>query len=163
MKRNIVIDIDKCTGCGVCELVCSFKHSGEFNPLKSRIHVTSSWKDMLAVPIVCQQCEEAWCSRICPANAITMTRDEVTGATLVTVSEDKCVGCKMCMLVCPFGCIVVSEKGYAEKCDLCGGDPECVKFCYHGALQYIEPVMGMIVKKRAVGERILDLYKEVQM
>lgn len=162
MGKMLVIDIDKCTGCGVCELVCSFKHHDEFNPVKSRIHVTTFWQQEIAIPVVCQQCEEAWCAKICPAGAITIGKDEATGATLVTVSEEKCIGCKMCMLACPFGDIVVSDKGYAEKCDLCGGDPECVKFCYRKALQFVEPELGMMAKKKGVAKRLLDSYKEAR-
>ena len=162
MGKMIVIDVDKCTGCEVCELVCSFKHHDEFNPLKARIHTTLFWQQEIAIPVVCYQCEEPWCGKICPAGAITTEKDEATGATLVTVSEEKCVGCKMCMLVCPFGNIVVSGKGYAEKCDLCGGDPECVKFCYPGALKFAEPEPGVIARKKVVAERILASYKEVK-
>lgn len=160
--KMIVIDIDKCTGCGLCELVCSFKHHDEFNPMKSRIYKNIYWDKALAIPIVCLQCEEPWCGKICPAGAITTEKDKQTGATLVTVSEEKCVGCKMCMLACPYGCIVVSNLGYAEKCDLCGGEPECVKFCSSGALKFVEPELGMRAKRKGVAERLLDSYKEVK-
>lgn len=162
MGKMIVVNVDKCTGCGVCELVCSFKHHDEFNPIKSRIHTVLFWQQMIGIPVLCYQCEEAWCAKICPAGAITIEKDETTGATLVTVSEEKCVGCKMCMLACPFGSIVVSDKGYAEKCDLCGGDPECVKFCLSGALEFVEPELGMVAKKKGVAEKLLDSYKEVK-
>lgn len=162
MGKMLVIDVDRCTGCALCELVCSFKHYGEFNPIKSRIHVTTFWEHEIAVPVVCCQCEEPWCGRICPAGAITVEKEETTGATLVKVSEEKCVGCKMCMLVCPFGNIVVLDKGYAEKCNLCGGDPECVKFCASGALKFVEPELGTIAKKKGTAERVLGFYKEVK-
>ena len=162
MGKTLVIDIDKCTGCGVCELVCSFQHRDEFNPLKSRIHTTIFWQQEIAIPVVCLQCEDPWCGRVCPAGAITTKIDEVTGARVVTVSEEKCVGCKMCMLACPFSTIVVLDKGYAEKCDLCGGDPECVKFCTRGALKFVEPALGMIAKKKGIAGRLLDSYKEVK-
>lgn len=68
----------------------------------------------------------------------------------------------MCMLACPFGCIVVSDKGYAEKCDLCGGDPECVKFCASGAIRFAEAELGMIAKKKTLAEKLLESYKEVK-
>jgi len=162
MGKMMVVDIDKCTGCGVCELICSFKHAGEFNPLKARIHVTPFLQYEIAIPVVCQQCEEPWCARICPAGAITAEIDETTGARIVEISEEKCVGCKMCMLACPFGNIVISAKGYAEKCDLCGGEPECVKFCLPGALKFEKPELSMIAKKKGIAERLLDSYKEVK-
>jgi carbon-monoxide dehydrogenase iron sulfur subunit len=162
MGKMIVTDIEKCTGCGLCELVCSFKHHGEFNPTKSRIHKNIFWQQAIAIPVVCYQCEEPWCGKICPAGAITTERDETSGATLIKVSEVRCVGCKMCMLACPFGCIVVSDKGYAEKCDLCGGDPECVKFCAPRAIRFAEAELGMIAKKKTLAEKLLESYKEVK-
>ena len=162
MGRMIVVNIDKCTGCGTCELFCSFKHHDEFNPIKSRIHKNMFLEQALSIPVVCYQCEEPWCGKVCPAGAITTEKDKMMNATLVKVNENKCVGCKMCMLACPFGCIVVSEKGHAEKCDLCGGDPECVKFCARGALKFEEAELGMITRKKGVAERLLDSYKEVK-
>jgi carbon-monoxide dehydrogenase iron sulfur subunit len=162
MGKMIVIDIEKCTGCGLCELICSFKHHGEFNPIKSRIHTNIFWQQAIAIPVVCYQCEKPWCGEICPAGAITTETDETSGTTLIKVSEVKCVGCKMCMLACPFGCIVVSDRGYAEKCDLCGGDPECVKFCARGAIRFAEAELGMIAKKKTLAEKLLESYKEVK-
>lgn len=162
MGKMIVVDIDKCTGCGLCELVCSFKHHDEFNPLKARIHTNVFWQQEIAIPVVCYQCEEPWCGKICPAAAITIEKDKTSDATVIKVSKEKCVGCKMCMLACPFGNILVLDRGYAEKCDLCEGDPECVKFCAKGALQFIEPELGIVAKSRGTAERILESYKEVK-
>lgn len=162
MKKMIIVDIEKCTGCGVCELFCSFKHHEEFNPIKARIHKNIFWKQALSIPVVCYQCEEPWCGKICPAGAITVQKDKRTNSTLVKVNDNKCVGCKMCMLACPYGCIVVSDKGFAEKCDLCEGDPECVKFCARGALKFAEPELAMISKKKSVAQMLLDSYKEVR-
>jgi carbon-monoxide dehydrogenase iron sulfur subunit len=161
MQKQIVIDIDRCTGCGSCELICSFTHHGEFNPLKSRIHKTYFLEQCLAIPVVCYQCEDPWCAKVCPAGAITTDKDPEGGATVITVHEDKCVGCKMCMLACPFGNIVVSDKGYAEKCNLCGGDPECVKVCRSGAIKFEMPYAGIIARKKGVAKTLLDSYKEV--
>ena len=129
MTQMIVIDIGKCTGCGTCELMCSFRHHGEFNPRKARIHKTVFLYDELAVPVVCSQCEDAWCERICPAGAIAHTIEPTSGAAVLKVDEQICVGCKMCMLACPFGNIAVGAKGHAEKCDLCDGTPQCIAFC----------------------------------
>jgi Fe-S-cluster-containing hydrogenase component 2 len=52
------------------------------------------------------------------------------------VDEKLCVGCRMCTMACPFGLIVIGLNQKAIKCDLCGGDPECVKACTYGALEF---------------------------
>jgi len=54
------------------------------------------------------------------------------------VKESLCVGCKTCVIACPFGgALYHYVKGCAMKCDLCGGDPECVKSCLYRALEYL--------------------------
>ena len=160
MSKGIVIDIGKCTGCGYCEQICSFVHHGEFNPFKSRIHSSVFIEKSTAVPVVCYQCEEPWCLRACPANAITIKEDKVADLRIVVVDENLCVGCKMCTLACPFGCIVIAPEGYAEKCDLCGGDPQCVKFCRAGAISFKEIDQSVVVKRENLAKRLLSSYQE---
>jgi carbon-monoxide dehydrogenase iron sulfur subunit len=69
-----------------------------------------------------------------------MHRDEETGAILC--DENKCVGCWMCIMVCPFGVIKRDTQGkkIASKCDLCLGEetPVCVVNCPNEALIYEE-------------------------
>ena len=66
------------------------------------------------------------CIQACPVDAISV--DASTGAKVV--SEATCVGCKVCTIACPFGTVNYSQAtGKVVKCDLCGGDPECVKVC----------------------------------
>lgn len=160
MTQAIAIDISKCTGCGTCELMCSFRHHGEFNPRKARIRKTVFLLDEIAVPVVCSQCEDAWCERICPAGAIERSVEPNSGAAVVAVDEQRCVGCKMCMLACPFGNIVVGENGCAEKCDLCDGDPQCVKFCARGALRFIDPQRPEEEKRQKLAVALAASYKE---
>ena len=160
MSKMITVNIERCTGCGTCELMCSFRHHGEFNPRKARIRKTIFLHDELAVPVVCTQCEEAWCRAMCPSGAITKGTDVLSGASVVTVSEEKCVGCKMCMLACPYGNIVVGEKGCAEKCDLCEGDPQCVKFCPRGALNFVEAGDSIRERKQKLAATLLTAYQE---
>ncbi|GAB4245006.1 MAG: 4Fe-4S dicluster domain-containing protein [Thermoleophilia bacterium] len=158
MTKMINVDIEKCTGCGACELVCSFKHHGEFNPLRARIHKTVYPEEAIAIPVLCRQCEDPWCARICPAGAITKGKDALSGATVVTVSEEKCVGCKMCMLACPYGAIAVGESGVAEKCDLCNGVPQCVKFCARGALSFDDMEQGILDRQQKVAATLRTAY-----
>jgi Fe-S-cluster-containing hydrogenase component 2 len=51
--------------------------------------------------------------------------------SLVAILDaDKCTACRACVDACPFGAIFVGPKGEILKCDLCGGNPLCVKYCY---------------------------------
>lgn len=159
MSKGIVIDVGRCTGCGYCELMCSFAHHGEFNPLKSRIHSNVFIQKSTAVPVVCYQCEDPWCAKACPAGAIAIHRNPEGGVRVVLVDKEQCVGCKMCTLACPFGCITVMG-GYAEKCDLCAGDPQCVKVCRAGAIRFGEPRQSVADKRKSVAERLLASYQE---
>lgn len=159
MPKSLVIDISKCTGCGYCELICSFAHHDEFNPLKARIHVNVFIEKSMAVPVVCYQCEEPWCAKACPAAALTVETDSKHEARIIKVNAERCVGCKMCTMACPFGCIVVAE-GRAEKCDLCGGTPQCVRICRSGALKFTDADTAVADKQKATAKKLLDSYQE---
>jgi len=69
-----------------------------------------------------------------------MSIDEGTGS--VTIDEEKCVGCGSCAEACPFNSEGVIKPsviaGKFIKCDLCGGDPQCVEICPTGALRYVQ-------------------------
>ena len=160
MSKGLVIDISRCTGCGYCELICSFAHHNEFNPLKSRIQVSVFIEKSMAVPVVCYQCEDPWCVKACPAGALTVQTRESGEIRMIEVNKDKCVGCKMCTLACPFGCITVTG-GQAEKCNLCYGEPQCVRFCRAGALRFEDPQQALTRKKKGVAERLVSSYQEV--
>ena len=89
MEKVLVVDPDKCTGCKVCEMICSLHHENEINPTKSRIHIIS-WEDEgIDVPMICQQCGDAPCEAVCPVNAISRTAD--TGAMLIDEDVYQCV------------------------------------------------------------------------
>jgi anaerobic carbon-monoxide dehydrogenase iron sulfur subunit len=133
--KYITIDLDKCVACRNCEYACSFQQSEDFDRNNSNIRVNFYPETVTCIPMTCMHCTKAYCMEICPANAIK--RNEETGA--ISVNQDKCVGCKMCMLSCPFGNIHFDTlKLVSKKCDLCGGDPSCVRYCISGALQFEE-------------------------
>jgi Fe-S-cluster-containing hydrogenase component 2 len=62
-------------------------------------------------------------------------------------------------MACPFGCIAVNG-GRAEKCDLCGGTPQCVKICRSGALKFDDSQTAVTAKQKIVAKRLLDSYQE---
>jgi len=142
--KILSIDISRCTGCRACEYACSFVHSGAFNRWNSRITISHFLDDFIFIPSVCTQCEEAYCVSVCPTQALTKNRE--TG--VVEFDPNKCIVCKQCVIACPWGSIKLNHTGREIiKCDLCGGDPECVKVCQAKALEYVE-VEDMVLDKR---------------
>ncbi len=142
--RVLSIDISKCTGCRACEYACSFVHTGAFNRWDSRITVSHFLEDFIFIPSVCTQCGEAYCVKVCPTQALSRNRE--TG--VVEFDPNKCIVCKQCVIACPWGSIKLNHTGREIiKCDLCGGDPECVKVCQAKALEYVE-IEDMVLDKR---------------
>ncbi len=149
MQKSLHISPDKCTGCLQCELACSLEHEGAFNPAKSRIKVIEFGAAGRMVPYTCTQCADAWCVKACPTSAISVNSE--TGAK--EVSNDLCVGCKVCTIACPFGTINYSQaSGKVVKCDLCGGDPKCATACPTEAITYIDADSTGYDKLRASAE-----------
>ncbi len=135
MEKSLHIDASKCTGCLQCELACSFENEGIFNPTKSRIKVFEFEHGRYSVPYTCTQCSEAWCMEACPVDAIVINL--VTGAK--DVVEDRCVGCKVCTIACPFGAVNYNkDTGTVIKCDLCGGNPACAEACPTQAITFVD-------------------------
>jgi len=132
------IEPEKCTGCKQCELACSWVQTGTFQPSRSLIRVHVFDEQASYAPYACVQCDEAWCMHACPVNAIDV--DEATGAKIVI--DEACVGCKLCVIACPFGTIFFDKQAEtAAKCDLCAGDPACAHACPTGAIAFetVEP------------------------
>lgn len=156
MVRVLTIDHEKCTSCRLCELVCSERHGGSYRPARSHIRVAIYPEDAVYLPMVCMQCDDAPCIPVCPSGALV--RDTQTNAVLVV--EERCVGCRMCALACPFGAINYWDNK-ARKCDLCGGDPECVRFCAPQALSYEAVERFSHSARQAYADRLRDSLKEV--
>jgi Fe-S-cluster-containing hydrogenase component 2 len=151
MTKVLIIEYEKCVGCRTCEMACSAKHTATVNLHQSRVSVVKWDMDGQGVPIACSHCESAPCQAICPMMAIA--RDESLGR--VWIDYTKCIGCRMCVAVCPFGAISFdSISGKVIKCDLCDGDPLCARFCSYGALHYLDASEHMIQKRREVAEKV---------
>lgn len=156
--KVLIIDQKKCTGCRRCEMVCSVFHYGVSNPSRSRINVIK-WEDVgFYLPMVCQHCEEAACMSVCPKNAIY--RDEKFDR--VMINYDLCIGCKMCVMACPFGAMGMDTKERnVMKCDYCDGDPQCVDFCDIKAIDYVEADKATLKRKREAGLEFSDLMRRL--
>lgn len=151
MEKTIIVDATKCTGCRTCELVCSVKKEGMANPSRARITVIRFEDIVFEVPMLCQQCADAPCLAVCPVKAIS--RDKDTG--VIHVDHDRCIGCKSCMAICPFGAMGFDPRDKRMfKCDQCDGDPTCVKFCEPQALRYVDVLS---VRARKSWDRARDV------
>lgn len=131
--KRIVIDQNKCSGCRLCEVTCSEFHEGEINPALSRIIIVKNEEIGEDRPSICEQCDNAPCADSCPIDAISYNAK--TGVWIV--DEEICTGCGLCVEACPFNVIYLHPvMGVAYKCDLCGGDPQCVIVCNLSALKW---------------------------
>lgn len=125
-RRVLTVTPELCTGCRTCELACSLAKAGELNVWKARLRLRTGRSIGTFEPTVCRHCSNPSCLAACPFPG-AMFLDERTGA--VVISEEKCTGCRVCLEACPFGAIYLDPDGNLLKCDLCGGDPVCVRYC----------------------------------
>ncbi len=157
MAKVLVIDYEKCTGCRLCEQVCSVKHEGVVNPARSRIKVIKWESEGRYVPMSCQQCESAPCQAICPVKAIS--RDESLNRLMI--DYDTCIGCRMCVAICPFGAMTFDALAQKViKCDYCDGDPLCASFCDVKAIRYADASVQAIDKQVAVADKFTGILQK---
>ena len=153
---TIVVDVDQCGACHLCETACSLGREGECNPELSRIRVRRG--EMMETVLVCQQCEVLFCASVCPNQAIR--RDEQTG--VVMIDERLCNGCRACIKACPYQAIAFHpERKKALICDQCGGKPLCVEWCPREALHYLELGSAVREKKIKGAERAFSLLQKI--
>ena len=166
MNTFVVANPNKCIGCKSCEIACATAHldvsilSAESAgvPFSPRINLIRAEK--VTVPIQCRQCDDAPCANVCPVGAIVHQENKIV------VKTELCIGCKICMLACPFGAmdmapqyknsykqtqtlnVITKEESEnkeamaAHKCDLCAGRPEgpaCVEVCPADAFVIVSP------------------------
>jgi carbon-monoxide dehydrogenase iron sulfur subunit len=132
----IARELSKCSGCRKCEIACSLFHENRIWPDASRIRVFMLVPG-LEFPHFCAQCEDYPCVKACPVDALSVSRK--TGAVLV--NNKKCIACGKCIDACP-GRIphMHPKENYIVICDLCNGDPQCVKVCREGSWNVLKKV-----------------------
>jgi Fe-S-cluster-containing hydrogenase component 2 len=148
--NKIVINSKKCTGCRLCESVCALYNEGENNVNRSRIRIVRDYPLGLSSPVLCYQCGKPPCVPICPEDAIA--KDERDG--VIKIDYDKCIMCGLCASECPFGAIVQLDDKVI-KCELCGGDPQCVKYCETEAIVFMERYRAYEARRLQQGEKVL--------
>jgi dimethyl sulfoxide reductase iron-sulfur subunit len=153
-----VIDLRRCDGCKACTAACQKTHylpkDHEWIKVFTRVDDEGH---KIYMPQLCNQCENPPCLKVCPTAATFKNPEGV-----VLVDQDKCIGCRMCMVACPYErryfnytappkppgpfdnpmpeFPVPQQKGTVGKCILCvhyadkGRIPACVEACTMGAL-----------------------------
>jgi len=111
----LVVDTNRCIGCEACSVACRAENDVPAGHWRSRIvpleldgqHVPVKWS--------CMHCADAPCVQVCPTNATYRRPDGI-----VVMDADRCVGCKYCIVACPYGARYFDEeRGVPDKCDLC--------------------------------------------
>ena len=129
MRGYIISDPELCSGCKVCELACSAVHEGVFNLKKARIKVDRSHPEF-AISAGCRFCAEPACIEKCPKDALTQEENGI-----IIVDEELCISCGLCVKACKFKAIRLHvDTEMPITCDLCNGDPACIKVCPETAI-----------------------------
>lgn len=132
-RKVIVCDIDKCTGCELCEYACSVYRDGRINPSGARIsHLRI--EPVFDIAIACMKCADPPCVRACQRDAMLQLPD---GS--IRIDMDKCNFCGWCIDPCKFGAIQLDHARHlVTACDFCAGldGPMCVEVCPYEALSY---------------------------
>jgi len=130
MLNNTLTVRDNCPpSCTLCVEACSRRTVSVSEPLIEKIDLPEvNFHSVLT----CNQCSQPECLAVCPTGAISKS-DSGT----VVLDSDRCVGCSICNLVCPYGGIVPKKAEHkSQKCDYCGDDPQCSKACPNNIISY---------------------------
>jgi len=118
---GFAIDLRKCIGCHACTIACKAEH--EIPVGVNRCWVKTVEKGTFPetsrffLPVLCNQCEEAPCMKICPTGALFKRRDGI-----VDLNGESCIGCRACMVACPYDQLFIDPV----ECIDCGA---CVPVC----------------------------------
>ena len=155
-RYGMVIDLRRCVGCDTCTMACKATNATTRGILWNRVLKYETGKYPKAklnfLPVLCMHCKEPECEKVCPTGATSKGEDGI-----VTVDNEKCIGCRYCMVACPYasryfydevrtyypGHMTPFEQigykkhklGTVEKCNFCvdrvkaGLEPSCVVSC----------------------------------
>jgi len=134
--RGILVDITKCIGCRSCEQGCKqihgFPTDTELKLSTTALTIVEEHGDRF-VRRMCMHCQDPACASACLVGAL-----KKSGAGPVTYDAGKCIGCRYCLVACPFSVPRYEWTKlvpYVKKCDMCaerqakGQLPACVEAC----------------------------------
>lgn len=144
VKKGLLFDVTRCIGCGACYQACKERNrlpqtEPDFlaDRLSAQTYTVVQNRNQRFVRQLCMHCEVPSCASVCPVAAL-----EKTSSGPVVYHEERCIGCRYCMVACPFS---VPRYEWTEvlprvrKCDLCAsrlanGQPTaCAEVCPTGA------------------------------
>jgi len=98
----MVVDLLKCIGCYGCQISCKAENATPPGVTFARVEVqeAGSYPNVVRIPLplLCMHCEDAPCEKVCPTKATQIRPDGI-----VVVDDENCIGCKYCMIACPYG------------------------------------------------------------
>ncbi len=101
-RYGMVIDLKRCYGCYGCMMACKTANHTPPGVFWSRVlkGETGTFPNAVrqALPVLCMHCDKPSCEEVCPTGATYQQDDGI-----VLVDKDKCIGCKYCMMACPYG------------------------------------------------------------
>jgi formate dehydrogenase iron-sulfur subunit len=136
--RALLVDITRCIGCRACVSACQEAHGFPADDAATALGV-KAYTAMVDHPgerhvrKLCMHCVDPSCASVCPVGALRKTK-----AGPVTYDARICLGCRYCMVACPFD---VPRYEYSaalpsvRKCDMCvgraaeGKPPACAEVC----------------------------------
>jgi Fe-S-cluster-containing dehydrogenase component/formate-dependent nitrite reductase membrane component NrfD len=132
---GFAIDLRKCIGCHACTIACKAEHDIPIGVNRCWVKTVEkgTFPDTrrFFFPVLCNQCDQAPCARICPTNALYRRPDGI-----VDLDGDSCIGCRACMVACPYDQLFIDPNTHtAEKCNFCANRvendllPACVSVC----------------------------------
>ncbi len=126
---RIKVKKESCTGCRLCEQICTICRYDEINPRKAAIKIVPHFPQPgIFEPKLCVQC--GVCAKECPVDAI-----HLEGEAYV-IHEDECTNCGICVEACPIGVMFTHDAAPTPiKCDLC---LKCTEVCNTGALIVVD-------------------------
>jgi carbon-monoxide dehydrogenase iron sulfur subunit len=162
--KSIWVNFERCVACNACEIACALNRSSLSKKFPDAIYEAVAPLPRLRVeptgtqngfPIQCRHCDDAPCLDACPSGALYRDPEG-----LVLVHDERCIGCWMCIMVCPFG----APKPFRHfrkmlKCDRCKGMETlyCVESCPTSALVLVDSedaakgILGRLMRRNLKG------------